>query len=142
MKITKSDLDRDNFYAASASLISESEIEIEGGLGWVKFRGSVSSKKFIFAEAGRRTSKYRSGPRPKARVVRTCSFCKEPFTAREMRAHVAEAHPGGRRKHLVVWPESRAETPCDFCGKPLNAYNRTLHLRRHETGFYKTKKKV
>lgn len=51
MKITKENLDSENFYK-EFSLNLSCEIEFEENLGCVKFRGPLISKKFIFAKAG------------------------------------------------------------------------------------------
>ena len=52
MKITKYDLDENNYYAASDSLESDESIEIDGDLGTVMFRGYLKTKLSIIAKAG------------------------------------------------------------------------------------------
>ena len=51
LKITKADLDENNFYKED-SVDVDGVIEIDGDLGTVCFRGSVKTKKYVFAKAG------------------------------------------------------------------------------------------
>lgn len=50
-KITKANLDADNFYTAT-SLDIEGNLEIDSALGWVKFKGFLKATGYIFAKAG------------------------------------------------------------------------------------------
>ena len=51
LKITKADLDENNYYKED-SVDVDGAIEIDGDLGTVCFRGSVKTKKYVFAKAG------------------------------------------------------------------------------------------
>lgn len=51
IKITKEDIDSAGFYKEE-SLDVESDIEIDGGLGVVRFKGSLRSTQSIFASSG------------------------------------------------------------------------------------------
>lgn len=51
-KITRADLNERNEYKASASLAVEGHLEIEEGLGCVRFAGSLSASGHIYAKAG------------------------------------------------------------------------------------------
>ena len=52
IKITKADLDARNFYKGSSSLDVDGSIQIEGGLGCVRFRGFLKAAASIAAAAG------------------------------------------------------------------------------------------
>ena len=52
LKITKADLDERGFYAASENVDFDGAIEMEGSLGWVRFRGFLRAAASIAAAAG------------------------------------------------------------------------------------------
>ena len=52
MRITKADLDKNGYYAASDSLESDESIEIDADLGTVRLRGYLKTKLSIVAAAG------------------------------------------------------------------------------------------
>ena len=52
VKITKEDLDENNYYKHSDSLISDESIEADEDLGYVKFKSKIVSKKYIYFKAG------------------------------------------------------------------------------------------
>jgi hypothetical protein len=64
----------------------------------VEFLRTVPDK-YLTAEHNRRIAAKRKPRQPGRRVLRCCDFCPTWLGAQEMRNHVREAHPGGRRKH-------------------------------------------
>lgn len=78
----------------------------------------------IFSEAGRRMVKKRDkGSLGRKKVLRPCQFCNELFGFREMRTHVAEAHPGGKFEHRLLKVKPPKGIGCLYCDavKPVRA---------------------
>jgi hypothetical protein len=78
----------------------------------------------IFSEAGRRMVKKRDkSSLGRKKILRPCQFCNELFGSREMRLHVAEAHPGGKFEHEPLKLKPPKVIACLYCDaeKPVRA---------------------
>jgi len=53
LRITKADLDADGYYVGSADVSNfDGSIEIDGDLGWVRFKRDLRATRLIAAKAG------------------------------------------------------------------------------------------
>jgi hypothetical protein len=82
----------------------------------------------IFSEAGRRMVKKRDkSSMGRKKVMRQCKFCDEFHGFRDMRKHVAEAHPGGKFVHEPQKKKPAVGIICLYC----NEVYPTRAMRKH-----------
>lgn len=82
----------------------------------------------IFSEAGRRMVKKRDqSSLGRKKVMRQCIFCDLFFGMRDMRKHVAEAHPGGKFEHKPKQKKPANGIMCKYCDEVYP----TRAMRKH-----------
>src|ERR1035441_2103902 len=67
----------------------------------------------IMEEAGRRMRR-KSSSKGRTPILRPCCFCNEFFSARVMREHVREVHPGGSTQWRRI-QAARRPVECPHC---------------------------
>jgi hypothetical protein len=72
---------------------------------------------FIFSEAGKRMAAKRTDAPRRPKVMRGCKFCGKFFGLRDMREHVAEAHPGGVRGGHKLLSNPPVGKQCKYCSE-------------------------
>jgi hypothetical protein len=96
----------------------------------IEFLKAVPDK-YLMPEAARRQAAKRDPNAPRRpKKLRQCKFCDLFFGFREMRLHVAQAHPGGKRTNRPRNTiRSKVGHPCPDCGIIFGARDLKKHRR-------------